>query len=201
MQQLMSKKELLSETGISYGQLYRWKREGLIPEEWFIKQSSFTGHETFLPRERVLNRVETILRLKDEHSLPELAEMFSPRAPHLIPLDEISEKFKIEAELADEISKLYGKQEFSIMEAVLITSACEAVADSSLKELLRAGSEMNLQEVGSGATIIIFKVQGEYHLMIIKGAGMPIFDGSIEVIKSVSVDEAIEAILQKKGGQ
>ena len=40
---LISKKDLLNETGISYGQLYRWKREGLIPEEWFIKQPSFTG--------------------------------------------------------------------------------------------------------------------------------------------------------------
>ncbi|MCL2486473.1 MAG: YhbD family protein, partial [Oscillospiraceae bacterium] len=32
---LISKKDLLEFTGISYGQLYRWKREGLIPEEWF----------------------------------------------------------------------------------------------------------------------------------------------------------------------
>lgn len=40
---LISKRELLENTGISYGQLYRWKREGLIPEEWFIKRASFTG--------------------------------------------------------------------------------------------------------------------------------------------------------------
>ena len=32
---LISKKELLDQTGISYGQLYRWKRKGLIPEAWF----------------------------------------------------------------------------------------------------------------------------------------------------------------------
>ena len=44
---LISKRELLENTGISYGQLYRWKREGLIPEEWFIKRASFTGQECF----------------------------------------------------------------------------------------------------------------------------------------------------------
>lgn len=44
---LISKKELLDETGISYGQLYRWKRKQLIPEEWFIRKSTFTGQETF----------------------------------------------------------------------------------------------------------------------------------------------------------
>ncbi len=30
---LISKRELLELTGISYGQLYRWKRKNLIPEE------------------------------------------------------------------------------------------------------------------------------------------------------------------------
>ena len=45
----ISKKDLLKTTGISYGQLYRWKREGLIPEEWFVKRSSPTGQETYFP--------------------------------------------------------------------------------------------------------------------------------------------------------
>ena len=65
----ISKKELLEETGISYGQLYRWKREGLIPEEWFIKRPSYTGQETFFPRERVLERIGLILERKDDLSL------------------------------------------------------------------------------------------------------------------------------------
>ena len=68
----ISKKDLLIETGISYGQLYRWKREGLIPEEWFVKRSSFTGQETFFPRERILERVGLILERKDDQSLEEI---------------------------------------------------------------------------------------------------------------------------------
>ena len=35
MDELISKKDLLQETGISYGQLYRWIRERLIPDAWF----------------------------------------------------------------------------------------------------------------------------------------------------------------------
>lgn len=46
----ISKKELLDITGISYGQLYRWKRKGLIPEDWFIRRATFTGQETFFPK-------------------------------------------------------------------------------------------------------------------------------------------------------
>ena len=57
----ISKRELLSECGISYGQLYRWKREGLIPEGWFVKRSAPTGQETFLPRQQAVERVRMIL--------------------------------------------------------------------------------------------------------------------------------------------
>ena len=63
---LISKKDLLAVTGISYGQLYRWKRQRLIPDEWFLKQSSYTGQETFFPREQMLSRIQSILELKDQ---------------------------------------------------------------------------------------------------------------------------------------
>lgn len=75
---LISKKELLELTGISYGQLYRWKRKNLIPEEWFIKKSTFTGQETFFPKDRILDRVEKIKNMKGDVSLDDLADMLSP---------------------------------------------------------------------------------------------------------------------------
>ncbi|WP_244834423.1 YhbD family protein [Clostridium sp. BJN0001] len=75
---LISKKELLKITNISYGQLYRWKRKDLIPEDWFIKKSSFTGQETFFPRKEILDRIEKIKNLKEDVSLDELAKIFSP---------------------------------------------------------------------------------------------------------------------------
>jgi DNA-binding transcriptional MerR regulator len=77
----ISKKDLLVETGISYGQLYRWKREGLIPEEWFIKRAVFTGQETFFPRERMLGRVRAILALKDDLSLDQIRERLEESSP------------------------------------------------------------------------------------------------------------------------
>jgi len=73
----ISKKDLLLETGISYGQLYRWKREGLIPEDWFEKRSSFTGQETFFPRRLVLERVEAIQSMKDGLSLSEIRDLLN----------------------------------------------------------------------------------------------------------------------------
>lgn len=76
---LISKKDLLLQTGISYGQLYRWKRMGLIPEEWFTRKSTFTGQETFFPREKILGRIERIRDMKDEDlSLEAIAHTLSP---------------------------------------------------------------------------------------------------------------------------
>jgi len=76
----ISKKDLLQETALSYGQFYRWKRMGLIPEAWFRRRSTFTGHETFLPRQKVLERLRQIQELKDRYSLEEIALMLSPDA-------------------------------------------------------------------------------------------------------------------------
>ncbi len=76
---LISKKEVLEKMGISYGQLYRWKRKGLIPEMWFIRRSTFTGQETFFPRDKILERIGRIKAMKDEHPLDDLAELITTR--------------------------------------------------------------------------------------------------------------------------
>jgi hypothetical protein len=75
---LISKKDLLELTGISYGQLYRWKRKNLIPEDWFIRKSTFTGQETFFPKVKILERINKIQAMKENLSLDDLANMFSP---------------------------------------------------------------------------------------------------------------------------
>ena len=73
---LISKKELLERYGISYGALYRWKRMGLIPEDWFLRRSTSTGQETFFYRQQICPRMELILSRSD--SLDRLAQELHP---------------------------------------------------------------------------------------------------------------------------
>lgn len=70
---MISKKDLLERYGISYGTLYRWKRMGLIPDDWFVKTASPTGQQTFFPRRLICERVELIQSMKDDLSLASLA--------------------------------------------------------------------------------------------------------------------------------
>lgn len=131
---LISKKELLRETGISYGQLYRWKREGLIPEEWFIKKSAFTGQETFFPKKEILDRIKIIIETKDKYSLNELAKILSP---------EISEKLfftedlkiieEIDSSLIAEVSRISGKVIFSYVEVLLLAALSVFIKENGIE--------------------------------------------------------------------
>ena len=143
MDEWISKKDLLAETGISYGQLYRWKREGLIPESWFVKRAVPSGQETFLPREMILNRIAFILKYKDKHPLSELHEMLSPASE--------SRHYKTTALIRlpgmlrpiMQISALTNARDFNHGQALCaliganILSACD-MPDEQLRSILKA---------------------------------------------------------------
>lgn len=138
-QDLLSKKDLLALTGISYGQLYRWKRQNLIPESWFIKQSSFTGQETFFPKDKILKRVEAILKLKDQYSLEELAEIFSPELTNKVfRISSLEEVEGLDQGLLHVFSKQLNKDSFIFRELLFIYALSEIDQRLNLKETERA---------------------------------------------------------------
>jgi Protein of unknown function (DUF4004) len=135
---LISKKDLLDLAGISYGQLYRWKRKDLIPEDWFIRKSTFTGQETFFPKVKILERINKIQMMKENLSLDELADMFSPNIADLqLEKDELVKRNIVSNTVIDyylEIEKGGFQFDFSRILEVYI-----------LEKLLQSG-EINLDE-------------------------------------------------------
>ena len=121
-EELISKKELLERYGISYGALYRWKRKGLIPEDWFIKKATVTGQETFFPKELICERVELIQSQKDDFSLDELSKQFHKES---------------EAKEVLTVKTLYGDKTFYVSEIqqVLLDDGKGEVRDVT-KEIL-----------------------------------------------------------------
>lgn len=135
---LISKKELLELTDISYGQLYRWKRKNLIPEDWFIKKSSFTGQETFFPKDKILERIDKIKNMKDDASLDELAEMFSPMPADVMLAKEELLKKNIVSQMAIDIYEgFHGETRVFPFEKILYAGMLET--------FLRSG-EISLEE-------------------------------------------------------
>ena len=81
-EELISKKQLLRAMQISYGTLYRWKREGLIPEKWFIHKATDIGQATFFPREKIISRITKIKELKSELTVEQMKDVFSSNDKH-----------------------------------------------------------------------------------------------------------------------
>ena len=89
---LISKKDLLTKEGISYGTLYRWKRQGLIPESWFIHKATEIGQATFFPEEKITARIARIKDLKSELSVDQMQELFSANVESFkIPLQDFKD--------------------------------------------------------------------------------------------------------------
>ncbi|EAO53774.1 Hypothetical cytosolic protein [Bacillus thuringiensis serovar israelensis ATCC 35646] len=135
---LISKKDLLELTGISYGQLYRWKRKNLIPEDWFVRKSTFTGQETFFPKEKILERIDKIQTMKEDLSLDELANMFSPSVREIL----LTKEDILRKEIASEpvlqffIEQTNKTAEFQFVDILYVYM---------LEELLQSG-EISLEE-------------------------------------------------------
>ena len=165
---LISKKDLLNITGISYGQLYRWKRKNIIPEEWFIKKSSFTGQETFFPKDKILDRINKIKDMKDDLSLDELADRFSPE-PSKIVLNKnyISQNKVVEERILDIYESIAGSKAEYKFEDVL----CMYI----LQELLSSG-DVTLEEGKNFITMLVDNYENikgkNYDLIFIRKLGV-----------------------------
>ncbi len=190
---VISKKELLAATGISYGQLYRWKRERLIPEEWFVKQASFTGQETFFPREKVIKRVQEILLLKDRHSLDELAAMFSPDAAASLGIPSSADP------LLARLPVLLGRADISAGEAAFAWGLArigrlEDVPQKSLEDLVKrtAGVLAGLKLVDTVCTV--YRTGSTWHAVFTRGIMPPLFDSGVTIGGSFTLEEAISEL-------
>ena len=196
---LISKKDLLLETGISYGQLYRWKRKNIIPEEWFIKKATFTGQETFFPKDRILERINIILSMKEGVSLDDIANMFVEKKSNKeFELDFLIEKNAISNHTKELFINIYenhdiiGKKELlilSIIERYILTSK---ITIDELKSILNLVIENFTEIFNNNGKIFVYRKMGIPFVIGCKGDdnisvennAMKIIE--IDVIKEIS---------------
>jgi DNA-binding transcriptional MerR regulator len=201
--ELISKKELLIAAGISYGQLYRWKRKGLIPEDWFGRKSTFTGQETFFPREKVLARIEKIKSMKDEDaSLDEIAEAVAPNLGEVsMTLPEIRERALVSPEAAE----LFAQGACDCDQPLVFG---EVVSLAALDSLLKTGDVSidegrvvldALQEnypafEGRAADLLFVRRMGLSTALLVSTGAEVRFDRAAKVIARVNLSESAEAL-------
>ena len=199
---LISKKELLAQAGISYGQLYRWKRKGLIPEDWFVRKSTFTGQETFFPREKVLARIDKIKSMKDEDaSLDEIADAVSPDLGELsMTLPQLRESELVSAEALELFSAVNDGEAPLAFGEIVSLSALDTllktgdVGQDEGRVVLDALQENYPQFEGRSADLLFVRRMGLSTAMLVTSDSEVRFDRAARVIARLNLSECAEAL-------
>jgi DNA-binding transcriptional MerR regulator len=203
-EKLISKKDLLIETGISYGQLYRWKRKNIIPEEWFIKKSTFTGQETFFPKDKIVERINLILSMKEGISLDDIANMFTEKKDNKqFTIDYLIEKDAISNYSKEIFKAIYKDQEIiekkellilSIIEKNIVTSVITMNELKSIKELL---DEKFIGIFNNNGKIYLYRNLGIPFVIGCEGDANIYLDKSVKKVLEVDVVKEISNISLK----
>ncbi len=206
---LISKKDLLIETGISYGQLYRWKRKKLIPEEWFIRKSTFTGQETFFPKVDVLARIDKIKSMKDDLSLDEMADVFIIKnvpLPSFFTKQLLIERNVVTSIIIEQLAKQASMEErFSFGQVCMFY-----LIDQMLKsgEISRIEGEMvfkTLEQhiaslVNNGGDLYFIRKLGVPFITLVSPSSPLFFDTDVHVIAKYSLSTVIGEVKDKLQG-
>lgn len=199
----ISKKDLLKTTGISYGQLYRWKREGLIPEEWFVKRSSPTGQETYFPQEKILKRIHAIQQLKDSYSLEELARILTPEVSNRLFCEEDLEHFdELDIDMAADFMDAMSKDSFVFLEVLVMIALSQAMVDSAITEEERTHAvsflSKRMSELHSADYVLeLLQAQGHLYILLKKEGSEVYLDDGLVAIRSIHLNELSNAIKLK----
>lgn len=203
-QELISKKELLELTGISYGQLYRWKRKNLIPEDWFIRKSTFTGQETFFPRAKILARVDKILNMKEDLSLDELADMFSPNLTEAaMEKQELIKRNIVSKATLDVFVSHQGDAEVFSFEKILFAYVLEKLlltGDISLEEgknLLQTLHDHYPTFQDKSCEIIFTRKMGISTCLLLSSPNEVRFENGVKVVVRLNLTACIEEVKAK----
>lgn len=202
--QLISKKDLLDLTGISYGQLYRWKRKDLIPEEWFVRKSTYTGQETFFPKDKILERIDKIVNMKDNLSLDELADMFSPNlASMALTKAELVERNIITAVAMQLFTEQAGDAEAYSFEQIIYVYALDQMLQTGQmsieegKRLLQVLREQYKKLQGKGSELVMLRNMGSTSFLLVSSPNEIYVDHSTKLIVRLSMTECVEQLKVK----
>jgi hypothetical protein len=201
---LISKKDLLELTDISYGQLYRWKRKNLIPEDWFIKKSSFTGQETFFPKDKILERIDKIKNMKDDASLDELAQMFSLVPSVVVLAKEDLLARNIVSKAAVEIYEgFHGETSMFNFEKILYVGLLETFLHSGEISLEEGKLMLNVMEThyttfeGRDCDIVLIRKFGVAVCFFMSSPNEILLETGAKLVLKVNVSKAIEDLKLK----
>ena len=201
---LISKKELLDITGISYGALYRWKRKNLIPEEWFIRKSTFTGQETFFPRDKILARIAKIKDMKEDLSLDDLADVLSPSLSSVsmvsMSKEDLLSRNIVTGATLELCTQMYGNIEVFAFEKVLFLYVLDKAlqsGDINIEEgklLLSTLTENYAKFGGKSCELVFLRKMGVSTCFLVSVPCEIYFEPGARIVLKTNISERVEEL-------
>ena len=179
------------------------EREGLIPEEWFVKRSSPTGQETYFPQEKILKRIHAIQQLKDSYSLEELARILTPEVSNRLFCEEDLEHFdELDIDVAADFMDAMSKDSFVFLEVLVMIALSQAMVDSAITEEERTHAvsflSKRMSELHSADYVLeLLQAQGHLYVLLKKEGSEVYLDDGLVAIRSIHLNELSNAIKLK----
>jgi hypothetical protein len=200
-QELISKKELLEITDISYGQLYRWKRKKLIPEEWFVRKSTFTGQETFFPKTKIIERIEKIKHMKGDISLDDIANMLSPDLTEI----QMDKKNLLDRDIVSDVtlkffSEEYGETEKYDFQKILTLYLLDKMFKSGQigysegKMVTKLLKDHYSKFKGRSCELLFFRKLGTSSCCLVANSTQMYFEDDVKIIENLNISNLIEEL-------
>lgn len=190
----ITKKQLLEEMNISYGQLYRWKRIGLIPESWFIKRPSSTGQETILPRKKITARIKDIQRRMEQHSLEQLVEKYSYNCEkQVITLENLYKSRYLTAEYVNAVGNYFKKTAYTAAEYMLIICCADIASKEKFTtrqyvDLLRYALPLAARCTKPEIRCVFFAAGGDCHVVIVDNTAEFSTDNGLRIMGNYNLE-------------
>jgi len=150
---------------------YRYKRKNLIPDDWFIRKSTFTGQETFFPREQIINRIRQIKDMKEDISLDDMAQVLTADLSREIVVDRKELLKKLSMPMAQLLEK-YESDTFGYTQLIAIITTQQAlktgkVAISECEQILE--TILAFREPRKGDRLLAYRYNGVFFCIIASG--------------------------------
>ncbi|MCH4153411.1 MAG: YhbD family protein [Saccharofermentans sp.] len=198
---LISKKELLSLEQISYGTLYRWKRQGLIPESWFIHRATDIGQATFFPEEKIVARIERIKELKNELSVDQMQELFSANVESFkIPLKDFRDLELVGKMAVTAFTSVFPKKDvldFNDVFGMYVVDHLMKLSGIYLedgKQVLRLLCKYLSAEASKEYQLLLLRKMGVPMTVLVRGGDEILLEDNTEVIACANLGEFEEAL-------
>lgn len=194
MNDYITKKQLLEQMNISYGQLYRWKRQGLIPEAWFVKQAAATGQETVLPRKKIIRRIEDITLLMEKYSLDEIVKKLSfDSVARVVSFQQLYDIKELPTEHVNAIGNYFKKDgytpgELMIMLCMSDTAQKEHFTTRQYVDLLRYALPVAEKVDKAEKRCVVFAAGGDYHLCLSDLSCENVFDSGLRTVSAYNFE-------------